>query len=80
VDPEKISKNNPVKAILLDMDGVLVNSMKYHLESWRTLLDSFDIKISDQFIFEHEGVMAPEVIKLFRENGCLIDDNQIIEI
>jgi len=81
MDPENISKNNPIKAILFDMDGVLVNSMNYHLESWRTILDSFDIKVSDQFIFEHEGAMAPEVIKkLFNESGYHIDSNQITDI
>ena len=63
------------------MDGVLVNSMNYHLESWKKVLDSLDIKVSDQFLFEHEGSMAPEVIKkLFKENGYLIDDNKIIDI
>jgi Predicted phosphatase/phosphohexomutase len=79
--PEIISKNNQIKAILFDMDGVLVDSMTYHLESWNTVLGSFDIKVSDQFIFEHEGAMAPEVIKnIFKENGYLIDNNQINDI
>ena len=53
--PEIISKNNQIKAILFDMDGVLVDSMTYHLESWNTVLVSFDIKVSDQFILNTKG-------------------------
>jgi beta-phosphoglucomutase-like phosphatase (HAD superfamily) len=74
----EISKNNQIKTILFDMDGVLVDSMTYQLKSWKTVLGSFDIKVSDQFIFEHEGAMTPEVIKnIFKENGYLIDNKQI---
>jgi len=81
METENISKNNPIKAILFDMDGVLVDSMNYHLESWKKVLGSFNINVSDQFIFEHEGAMAPEVIKkIFKENGYLIDNNKITDI
>jgi len=58
-----------------------VDSMNYHLKSWTTLLGSYEINVTDQFIFEHEGAMAPEVIKkLFKESGYPIDDNQINDI
>ena len=74
-------KNKNIKAILFDMDGVLVDSMNYHLRSWKELLGSFDVNVSDEFIFEHEGAMSPEIIReLFKENGYPIDEEQIKDI
>jgi beta-phosphoglucomutase len=70
-----------LKSVLFDMDGVLVDSMKHHLQSWKELLEFFNIRVSDEFIFEHEGAMSSEVIRdLFRSIGFTIDEKQIIEI
>lgn len=70
-----------LKAILFDMDGVLVDSMNYHLKSWKELLETYHITVSDEFIFQHEGAMAPKIIMdLFKEHGYLIDDQQIVDI
>lgn len=70
-----------IKAVLFDMDGVLVDSMIYHRDSWRELLYSFNIKVSDQFIFEHEGAMSQEVIvNLFEEHGYPIDPAAVPDI
>lgn len=78
MNPLKSVKDNVLKAILFDMDGVLVDSMNHHLKSWRELLESFNINVSDQFIFEHEGAMAPDVIKyLFKKYGYEIDNKDI---
>ena len=63
-----------IRAVLFDMDGLLVDSMGHHRDAWRDLLKAFKIKVSDQFIYENEGAMAPEVImNLFREQGPAID-------
>jgi beta-phosphoglucomutase len=78
---ENSLQNKNIKAILFDMDGVLVDSMNYHLESWRELLGSLNVKVSDQFILEHEGAMSPEIIKdLFKENTGPLDEEQIKNI
>ncbi len=74
-------KNNHPKAVLFDMDGVLVDSMNYHLKSWKEVFEFFSINVSDQFIFEHEGAMAPDIIKyLFKNNGLHIENTDIINI
>ncbi len=49
--PSTFDKNKNLKAILFDMDGVLVNSMSYHLNSWKELLLSYKIKVSEFFVF-----------------------------
>jgi beta-phosphoglucomutase len=81
MNSEDFLKNRNIKAILFDMDGVLVDSMNYHLKSWKELLGSFNVNVSDQFIFEHEGAMSPEIIsELFKKNGDVVDEEQISEI
>jgi beta-phosphoglucomutase len=81
MNSENSIQTENLKAILFDMDGVLVDSMTYHLKSWQELLGSFNITVSDQFIFEHEGAMAPQVIsELFTKHGHLIDEEQITDI
>lgn len=81
MDLKQIKKNNGLKAVLFDMDGVLVDSMNYHLKSWKQLLENFNITVTDEFIYDHEGAMAPEIIMdLFKEYGYLIEDKQIKEI
>jgi len=70
-----------LKGVLFDMDGVLVDSMKYHLHSWQELLNFFGIYVSDEFIFEHEGAMSLEVVRdLFGAGGHNIEEQQILEI
>jgi beta-phosphoglucomutase len=70
-----------LKGLLFDMDGVLVDSMKYHLHSWQELLNFFGIYVSDEFIFEHEGAMSLEVVRdLFGAGGFTIEEQQILEI
>jgi beta-phosphoglucomutase len=73
--------NNNIKAILFDMDGVLVDSMNYHMESWKQLLETFGIYIAERFIYEHEGAMGLDIIQeLFHKTGLSIDGNQVMEI
>ena len=70
-----------LKAILFDMDGVLVDSMKYHMQSWMQLLESKGIYITERFIYEHEGAMGLDIIQnLFNKAGLAVDGEGIMEI
>ncbi len=70
-----------LKAILFDMDGVLVDSMSYHMQSWKQLLENDGIFITEGFIYEHEGAMGLDIIEnLFQKTGRPIDSNRILEI
>ncbi len=69
------------RAILFDMDGVLVDSMKYHMQSWKQLLENDGIFITERFIYEHEGAMGLDIIQnLYHKTGVAIDSNQVVEI
>jgi beta-phosphoglucomutase len=71
----------PFNAILFDLDGVLVDSMIYHMQSWKQLLENAGVNISEQFIYEHEGAMGVDVIQnLFHKTGLPTDEDQILEI
>jgi beta-phosphoglucomutase len=75
------TNNRRFKAILFDMDGVLVDSMNYHMQSWKQLLENDGIFVTERFIYEHEGAMGQDIIEnLFHKTGLPIDSNQILEI
>ena len=62
------------------MDGVLVDSMNYHMQSWKQLLEKYGISITERFVYEHEGAMGLDIIEnLFHKTGLRIDSNQILE-
>jgi beta-phosphoglucomutase len=44
-----------VKAILFDMDGVIMNSMDYHVKAWQEVYASFNRYISREEILLQEG-------------------------
>jgi beta-phosphoglucomutase len=73
--------NNNLKAILFDMDGVLVDSMSYHMQSWMQLLEKLGIVVTERFIYEHEGAMGLDIIEnLFHKSGLPVDGKRIEEI
>lgn len=63
------------------MDGVLVDSMMYHMQSWKQLLEKYGLSITERFIYEHEGAMGVDIIQnLFHKKGLPVDGDQIVEI
>jgi HAD superfamily hydrolase (TIGR01509 family) len=58
------------KAVLFDMDGVIVDSMPYHFISWFEVLRQYNVRINPMIIFEMEGARWDRVIKLaFKQAG-----------
>lgn len=58
-------------AIFFDMDGVLVDSMDFHRESWQEVLSGFGIAVSDTFVYQHEGAMGLDVLQNLFDRGGL---------
>ena len=54
---------NPIKAVLFDHDGVLVNSEPLHSEAWAQLLASLNIHYKDSDIHAQVGKPAPIILK-----------------
>jgi len=53
-----------LKALIFDMDGVLVDSMPYHADAWITVLNEIGINISRQDIYDIEGSNHKGLINL----------------
>lgn len=51
------------KNILFDMDGVLINSMKYHVKAWHLAFKEYDINISEDRFKLMAGVTPRETVE-----------------
>lgn len=58
-----ISKIN-VKAALIDMDGVLYDSMKYHTLAWQRMISELGIECSREEFYLYEGMTGAATIDL----------------
>lgn len=70
-----------LKAIIFDMDGVLINSMPYHADAWKTVLAEEGVNITRQDIYEIEGSNHEGVLRLmFEKAGKVLDINECEEL
>ncbi|MEE9259511.1 MAG: HAD family phosphatase [Candidatus Scalindua sediminis] len=52
-----------LKSVIFDMDGVIVDGMPYHIESWKKALSTVGITVTDLEIYLMEGMTGEETIK-----------------
>jgi beta-phosphoglucomutase len=58
------------KAILFDLDGVILDSMDQHAAAWLEVMSGEGLQVSREFILAHEGCLAQEVLaNLLQEQG-----------
>lgn len=57
-----------LKAVIFDMDGVLINSTKYIWESFNILLKDSRIKLSNQDIKKYLGFSLRDTFKLWERD------------
>lgn len=58
------------KAVLFDLDGVLLDSMPFHIQAWQTVFSPFDISIKPDDIYSREGTKTIDLAGLLlSENG-----------
>ncbi|MDI6761010.1 MAG: HAD family phosphatase [Candidatus Brocadiaceae bacterium] len=58
---DKIPKNP--KAVLLDMDGVVVDGMPFHLRAWKEAFSAVGIEVSDIDVYRREGMDGLETVQ-----------------
>jgi beta-phosphoglucomutase len=62
-----------LKAVLFDMDGVIVDSMPYHFISWFEALRKYNVRIAPADIFGMEGAKWDKVIRYaFKRDGLTL--------
>ncbi|HEY9245342.1 MAG TPA: HAD family phosphatase [Candidatus Methanoperedens sp.] len=70
-----------MKAIIFDMDGVLVDSMPYHAEAWKQAFAFAGISIHGEDIYELEGSNHRQIIDiLYRRFGRIPTEKDIQEL
>lgn len=58
-----------MRAVIFDMDGVLIDSMKYHIYSWQKAFEKFGIKTTYRELSLFEGMSFKETIKIISKNN-----------
>jgi beta-phosphoglucomutase len=70
---------NDFDAVLFDMDGVILDSMTYHAQTWQELFRELGLEVSCEFVLLNEGALGPEpLLELMREQGLEHQGPQII--
>ena len=62
-------KGLDISAALIDCDGVLYDSMKYHTQAWVKLMKKNGIKCTRDEFYEMEGMTGSEIIKMKFKTG-----------
>ena len=68
-------------ALLFDMDGVILDSMPWHVRAWRKALAEFGCEVDEELIYLHEGAIEPATAAdIFNRNGCCMDEEQFLAV
>lgn len=63
-----------IKAVIFDMDGVLVDSMPYHADAWKIVFGEIGIHIRREDIYDIEGSNHEGIIRLVFEKAGRIPE------
>lgn len=68
-----------VKAALIDMDGVLYDSMPYHTLAWKQMTDEAGLSVPRDEFYLFEGMTGAATLRLIfrREKGIDLSDEEI---
>ncbi|MGA1794897.1 MAG: HAD family hydrolase [bacterium] len=69
------------KAVLFDMDGVLVDSMPYHYRAWREVFRSLGISLDKMEIYKREGEQGiRSIAAILAEHGIQLSPEQMDQL
>jgi beta-phosphoglucomutase len=67
-------------AILFDMDGVIVDSMRFHAAAWKQVLGNYGLAVKDLDIYLREGMSGRESVEeIFFEYGQPFPDDKAFQ-
>lgn len=71
-----------LKAALIDMDGVLYDSMPLHCQAWEMALKEAGLEIPGEEIYLYEGMTGVETVQLLfgREKGIHVPEEEALKI
>ncbi len=62
-----------LKTLIFDMDGVLVDSMPYHVQAMQHIFDRMGVHMDQQVIYEREGEKTIDIVRLLLEKAGITD-------
>ncbi len=69
------------KAVLFDMDGVILDSMRFHVAAWKRAMAEFGLSVDEELLYLHEGAIEPATaVRIFCDNGCSMDEETFAAI
>ncbi len=58
------------EALCFDMDGVVVDSMPWHVKAWQEAFHAFGLQVPEEALYLHEGAIEAETSrKIFEDQG-----------
>lgn len=80
IDSEQLeARLKKVQAVVLDMDGVLVDTEPLHMKAFAIFLDKLQVPYDDSFLFSFIGYSVPDNIKKIYTEILQITDLETIE-
>lgn len=65
------------QAVLLDLDGVVLDSMEQHAAAWLRVMTAAGLRVEREFVLAHEGCLQTEVLeKLLAEQEVILPPGQ----
>ena len=64
-------------AFFLDMDGVVLDSMAFHVAAWMKALSDMGFRVREEMLYLYEGAIEPDIaVDLFSTEGCLMNQEK----
>jgi len=74
-------ENSRWKAVLFDMDGVVLDSMDMHYRLWKNIFADYGVRLTKMDVFLREGEKAEKSIReIFRLRGQALRSGQLEEM
>ncbi|MFD1139735.1 beta-phosphoglucomutase [Larkinella insperata] len=62
----------PIKALLFDLDGVIVDTAIFHYQAWRRMANSLGFDITEEFNEQLKGISRTESLDIILAHGGLV--------
>jgi beta-phosphoglucomutase len=71
----------PIKALLFDLDGVIVDTAIYHYQAWRRMANTLGFDITEEFNEQLKGISRTESLEIILAHGGLtISEDHKLEL
>ena len=72
------------RGVALDMDGVLIDGMQFHIKAWKKAFSIYNIEVTPTEVYLLEGIKSPEVVETICRKKDIpltsIEKNNIVDV